>query len=799
MFHRATALPDGRILITGGSAKPGQATYTATEIYDPASGVFTPAAPMQSGRNNAAAIALRDGRILVAGGYSPNATYNTAEIYDPATGQWSATGSMNVSRFRASAIALADGRVMVVDSNSQDQAAEIYDPATGQFTLTGNMVEKPYYAGYAALPDGRVLKVGGENASGAYTPNAELWDPATNKWTATGPMNEARQFIVPVTLPDGKVLVAGGRNSTALSTTEIYDPATGVFTAGASLPMAVWGMNTANTLANGDLLFTSDSARQMMRYQAASGTWNLTGPQRSIARDAAVARLPDGNVLIAGGAASNDATTYAAVWDQACASQMVAVPVLSQSVDGDGGVASFTVTAAPGCRVEAANLPSWLTSSITGPQPMPESGSMVVSFTAQSNQSNNARSASFLLGNTSVSVSQAVSPTCPWSPYAFPNPISFGRWSTSGYFKIQAPATCSWNITSLPSFISVSGPTSGTGTSPSIAFTAPANNDPAPRSGSGQLVAMGQTSTFTFTQDGNPCPTTPTVSLSTSSFAASGGSAIGTVTAAATCPWSVTAPSWASITAGASGTGNGSFTVTVPANTSYARSGSGVLTAPGISVSYNLSQAASPCTSWTISPTSASIPAAGGSGSFTVNAGSTCNWSLSALPSWLSLTSAASGTGNGTISYTAAANTGAVRSATASLSGAGPTLSVSLSQASTQAPACSTAIVSGTPVNGYLKSMGCPAGARGSSYYTDRYTFSGTAGKVATIAMSSSSFDTYLYLRDPAGNVVRSDDDGGGGTNSRISYTLPSSGTYTIESTSYGSYSTGAYTLSFTQ
>jgi hypothetical protein len=69
------------------------------------------------------------------------------------------------------------------------------------------------------------------------------------------------------------------------------------------------------------------------------------------------------------------------------------------------------------------------------------------------------------------------------------------------------------------------------------------------------------------------------------------------------------------------------------------------------------------------------------------------------------------------------------------------------------------------------------------------------------ILLTSSAFDTYLYLIGPSGSVVAQDDDGGGGSNSRIPprcghYTLPSSGTYTIEVTSFYRNSTGSYTLS---
>jgi len=63
-----------------------------------------------------------------------------------------------------------------------------------------------------------------------------------------------------------------------------------------------------------------------------------------------------------------------------------------------------------------------------------------------------------------------------------------------------------------------------------------------------------------------------------------------------------------------------------------------------------------PC-SYTLSPTSASFPASGGSGSISVNTQSGCNWNTSGTPSWISILSG-SGTGNGTMSYTVAPNTG---------------------------------------------------------------------------------------------------------------------------------------------
>lgn len=210
---------------------------------------------------------------------------------------------------------------------------------------------------------------------------------------------------------------------------------------------------------------------------------------------------------------------------------------------------------------------------------------------------------------------------------------------------------------------------------------------------------------------------------------------------------------------------------------------------------------------WNVhSPASNNVAAGATIGSLTVTAGSSCNWSLSALPGWMGLMSSASGAGNGSIGYSVAANTGVARSATATLSGSGPTLSLSLNQAAPISTTCNTSITSGIPINGRLQASTCPVGARGSSYYTDRYTFTGTPGQQVTVLVTSSGFDTYIYLRNTSASVIMANDDGGGGTNSRIpatsgTYTLPagSSGVYTIEVSSYYAKGGGAYTVSFTQ
>ena len=80
--------------------------------------------------------------------------------------------------------------------------------------------------------------------------------------------------------------------------------------------------------------------------------------------------------------------------------------------------------------------------------------------------------------------------------------------------------------------------------------------------------------------------------------------------------------------------------------------------------------------------------------------------------------------------------------------------------------------------------------------FADTYFFSGQAGETVTISMSSLTFDTFLFLNDPFGSRVASNDDFGGSTNSRIVFTLGSTGIWSIQATSLAPGTTGNYDLS---
>jgi hypothetical protein len=115
-------------------------------------------------------------------------------------------------------------------------------------------------------------------------------------------------------------------------------------------------------------------------------------------------------------------------------------------------------------------------------------------------------------------------------------------------------------------------------------------------------------------------------------------------------------------------------------------------------------------------------------------------------------------------------------------------------------PSCSsstTAISSGQSLSGSLATTDCSSTIRTGGLYYDNFTFTATAGTTYTITLTSSAFDAYAYLLNGS-TVLAQDDDGNGGTNSRIVYTATSSGTLTIHCTSYSAGSTGSYTVALT-
>jgi hypothetical protein len=143
---------------------------------------------MGGARYDHTATLLPDGTVLVAGGSSGGGYGReaTAERYDPASGSWAATGSMGGDRVGHTATLLTDGTVLVPElgltvvdplSGFEERPAERYDPASGSWSPTANMIVARDDHTATLLSNGWVLVTGGYNYPLGVLATAELYNP----------------------------------------------------------------------------------------------------------------------------------------------------------------------------------------------------------------------------------------------------------------------------------------------------------------------------------------------------------------------------------------------------------------------------------------------------------------------------------------------------------------------------------------------------------------------------------------------------------------------------------------------
>ena len=279
-LHTAILLPDGQVLVAGGrwcpNAPPATCNFTfrteTAELYNPATGTWTPTGSMNEARHTTASVLLPDGRVLVPAGFTNGGNGFNGDLYDPATGTWSLTSNMNFARARQGAMLLQDGRVMVALGFPATQTTEIYNPATNDWDFAAPLTgfSSRFNYAYTVMPNGKVLIASGQtNPPSALTTRTDEYDPATNTWSTQAPMNDPHasssslansyRAVVLSASPTsyvadpyvcgrncGKVLVAGWN---ATGSTELYTAAGTCYGFNATL---------IGTAGNDDLVGTGD-------------------------------------------------------------------------------------------------------------------------------------------------------------------------------------------------------------------------------------------------------------------------------------------------------------------------------------------------------------------------------------------------------------------------------------------------------------------------------------------------------------------------------------------------------------
>lgn len=399
------------------------------------------------------------------------------------------------------------------------------------------------------------------------------------------------------------------------------------------------GSGAVNVAAPQSCAWSATSTEPWLTISSgANGTGNGTVTFQ-VAANTGVARI--------GGLAITDKTFVVTQAGPSAPQCNYALQTSSVNLGVAGGTSVVTIQADAGCSWTAASNVSWL--GVAGVGVGTGNGSVTISVSANTGA---ARSGTLTIAGRTFTVNQAGSCAASLNPSSATVAAAGGAGPT---IAVAIAPGCAWTASTADSWLSITQGTSGNGNG-TVAFSASPNTG---NVRTGSLTIAGQT--FSVTQPGS-CATSINPSSQSVPATAGNGSPVA-VSASGGCAWAATTSTpWITITGGASGSGNGSVTFTVAANSGSGRTGT-------ISIgtqTHTVTQAGS-CTT-TISPPSQSVPAAGGPAtSIAVTAAVGCNWTATPSQGWLTITSGASGTGNGTVALSVAANTGPGRTATVTI------------------------------------------------------------------------------------------------------------------------------------
>ena len=331
----ATLLRNGKVLIAGGAnfdlADVGSRILDSTELYDPVTNTFAPAAStatMPLPHWNHTATLLPNGKVLIAGGellvevvgggldFFLPVPLNATELYDPASNTFTAGPDMNAAYDHATATLLPNGKVLITSSSVLGTSTELYDWVTNTFAAPADTAKTATARAFdtaTLLPNSKVLVAGGVGPGPDNTlltlGDSEIYDPLTNSFSPGPSMNTARSSAAAAPAVDGTVVIAGGSGSDGLtlSSTETYDWKTNSFAAVADtvdMSRARRGItltplpNSLILVAGGDL----SAGAPVDLYPFTAPGFIFLHPLMNIGRVSATATLlPNGKVLVAGG------------------------------------------------------------------------------------------------------------------------------------------------------------------------------------------------------------------------------------------------------------------------------------------------------------------------------------------------------------------------------------------------------------------------------------------------------------------------------------------------------------------
>ncbi len=240
-----------KIYLIGGFTPNGISEQV--EVYDPATQVWSKAAPLPAPRHHTTAVST-NGKIYVVGGFSSGmwTPVNTVYAYDAAEDKWTQQAPMPTKR-GALAVGVIDGKIYAVGGALKKffrlrntDANEVYDPKTDTWKkLTPIPTPRDHLT--LSVAYGLLYAIGGRvnvNYNQNLTAN-EVYDPRSNQWKTRAPLPTARSGITSQLL-NGKIYVFGGESGEGtFDENEAYDPKTNQWTTMPPMPKSCHGLGSA--------------------------------------------------------------------------------------------------------------------------------------------------------------------------------------------------------------------------------------------------------------------------------------------------------------------------------------------------------------------------------------------------------------------------------------------------------------------------------------------------------------------------------------------------------------------------
>lgn len=296
--HKSTLLRDGRVLVTGGWAFFEQylRATAAAETYSPSNDVFSLTGDMSERRQFHTATLLDNGMVLVAGGTDLGVATASMDLFDPTNNLFTATVSLGVPRSSHSATRLANGDVILAGGAGTNTLIERFHFTNGHWAIApaGNLAIPRSGQMADLLPDGRILFGGG---GGVANPFAEIFDPVTGTST---PVSTSGHGGPPVAVTQGIVLMHGYIVQPHIQA-EMYNSASNSFSTLVPPTDHHQGANYL-PLSSGEVLITAGMFTFAVDiFNPRTGAFTPSYPVAGTRYNHSAAQLLDGRILLTGG------------------------------------------------------------------------------------------------------------------------------------------------------------------------------------------------------------------------------------------------------------------------------------------------------------------------------------------------------------------------------------------------------------------------------------------------------------------------------------------------------------------